>query len=242
MGHDARQAGQHISGQFSSELADVRNRALAMGEMVVRQLADSLRALEESDETLAKRVVHNDDKVNAVEVNLDEECALILARHQPTARDLRLVVCIIKTITDLERMGDEARRIAQMSRQLSETSIPHAGDQYQNIHLFGKEILSMVRLTLNAFSRVDHVAALEIAKGDQKNDRQYRNILRTLITYMMEDPRAISSVLNIIWAVRSLERIGDHAKNICQYTLYLAEGRDVRHTDLDDIVLAPPGG
>ena len=237
MSHQSGQADQHISDEFSDELEEIRNRVLSMGHMVERQLMDSLRAFEDHDEVLAARVVTNDDKVNAIEVNLDEECALILVKRQPTARDLRLVVCIIKTITDLERMGDEARKIAQMSRQLSERLDSNSIDPYENIYLFGKEVLSMVRLTLNAFARVDHVAALEIAKGDKKNDRQYRNILRTLITYMMEDPRSITPTLNIIWVVRALERIGDHAKNICQYVLYLVQGRDVRHIDLDDIVL-----
>ena len=236
MTHNRTLAGQHGPVQFSVELEQIRGRVLAMGHMVERQLVDSLRSFESRDDALAQDVVIGDDKVNAVEVNLDEECALILAKRQPAARDLRLVVCIIKTITDLERMGDEARKIAQMSRQLSE-SASASSEQYESIHYFGNEVVSMVRLTLNAFDRVDHVAALEIAKGDKKNDRQYRNILRALITYMMEDPRSITSTLNIIWVVRALERIGDHAKNICQYILYLVEGRDIRHIDLDDIVL-----
>lgn len=224
------------SDQFGQELEQVRCRVLAMGQMVERQLVDSLQALESRDDALAMDVVTKDDKVNAIEVNLDEECARILAKHQPTARDLRLVVCMIKSITDLERMGDEALKIAQMSRQLSE-GVAYAHESYENIQYFGNEVVSMVRLTMSAFDRVDHVAALEIAKGDRKNDRQYENILRTLITYMMEDPRAITPTLNIIWVVRALERIGDHAKNICQYVLYLALGRDIRHLDMDDIKL-----
>ncbi len=233
--------GNHIFPQFDETVEETRNRLLLMGGMVEKQLVASLQCFRQLDEDLAENVVMNDAEINSAEVRLDEECVLILARHQPTAKDLRLILSFIKTVTDLERIGDEARKIAQMSVSLSSMASSQMSisrmDQFENINFFGGQVVTMLKKTLDAFARVDHVAALEIAKSDKSNDRLYDNIMRNLITYMMEDPRTISSILSIIWVVRALERVGDHAKNICQYIHYLAEGDDIRHQDLSKIKL-----
>lgn len=225
--------GQHISHQFDAELEDVRQRVMAMGGLVEQQIADSVTALIDGRGDLAAEVEEGDVKVNTFEVHIDEECSRILARRQPTASDLRLVVAIIKTITDLERIGDEAERIARMANSLSKEPPPR--NAFHEIEHLGNHVRTMVGEALDAFARMDSRAALTVAQEDAKVDREYEAIMRQCITFMMEDPRTIRRVMEIIWAVRSLERIGDHARNIAEYVIYFVEGKDVRHISLEDM-------
>ena len=224
---------QHISKQFDNELENVRSRVLSMGGQVEQQLTDALNALMKSDNELSKAVLDTEYDVNAMEVSIDEECTQILARRQPAAGDLRLITAVIKTITDLERIGDEAERIAKMAIDLADKQAPRS--YYIGIGSMGNYVRNMVHGALDAFARMDPVAALEIAGRERGADSQYSAILRQLITYMMEDPRNISSALDTIWSARALERIGDHARNICEYVIYFVEGKDVRHISLEEM-------
>jgi phosphate transport system protein len=223
----------HISRQYNAELEDIRSRVLQMGGLVEQQIERAMNALIQGDIALGEAVIMNDTQVNKMEVTIDEECSQIIARRQPTAGDLRLVVAVIKTITDLERIGDEAEKIARMAVRLAAEERPK--NNYAEIQAIGQQARQMVHDALDAFARVDIEAALRVAREDRKVDEKYDGAMRQLITFMMEDPRTISRVLNVIWAARALERIGDHARNICEYIIYLVKGRDVRHTSLDQI-------
>jgi len=223
--------GHHISKQFNAELEAIRNRVLAMGGLVEEQIRNAILSLTENDTQLAEKVVENDFKVNAAEVAIDEECSHIIARRQPTASDLRLVVAVIKTITDLERIGDQAERIARMAIRLSEMERPK--NQYSELKNIGEHVASMVHDTLDAFARMDVEAAVKIAREDLKVDAEYDGIMRQTLTFMMEDPRSITRMLDVMWTARAIERIGDHSKNICEYIVYLVKGKDVRHTSLE---------
>jgi len=226
--------GHHIVHRFDQELQHIRDRVLAMGGLVEEQIANALKALMEGNGELGEAVVMGDCQVNAMEVSLDEECTQILARRQAVAGDLRLILAVAKTVTDLERMGDEAEGIARMAARLAGT------DQPSDRHLSGVEHLGdlvsrMVHEALDAFARLDVEAAIATAQRDTKIDREYDRTLRQLSTYMLEDPRNISKVLNVCWSARALERIGDHAKNICEYVVYLVKGKDVRHTSVEQM-------
>ena len=225
--------GQHISQQFDEELEDIRNRVMAMGGLVEQQLSDAVRALSDIDAELAEVVITNDYKINAMEVAIDEECVQILARRQPAAGDLRLVIAVIKTITDLERIGDEAERVGRMALHFAETG----GESKMLVGMshLGEHVRTMLHDALDAFARMDTEAAVAVAKQDAKADREYESILRELMTYMMEDSRAIPNVVDVMWSARALERIGDRARNICEYVIYLVQGKDVRHVSLDQV-------
>jgi len=225
--------GQHISHQFDSELEDIRNKVLAMGGLVEQQINDAVKALAEGDVNLAETVVNKDIKVNAAEVAIDEECSHIIARRQPAASDLRLVVAVIKTITDLERIGDQAERIARMGIRLADLERPKNG--YVEVQNMGTHVAEMVRGALDAFARMDVDSAIDVAKQDLKVDKEYDGIMRQVITFMMEDPRSITRMLDVVWTARAIERIGDHARNICEYVVYLVKGKDVRHTSLEQL-------
>ncbi|MCQ4348565.1 phosphate signaling complex protein PhoU [Pseudomonas stutzeri] len=220
----------HISAQFNAELEEVRSHLLAMGGLVEKQVSDAVSALVEADSGLAQQVRDVDALINQMERDIDEECVRILARRQPAASDLRLIISISKSVIDLERIGDEATKIAKRAIDLCEEGVAPKG--YVEIRHIGEQVRKMVQEALDAFARFDADLALSVAQYDKIVDREYKSALRELATYMMEDPRSISRVLSVIWALRSLERIGDHARNIAELVIYLVRGTDVRHTGL----------
>lgn len=231
---DKADLGQHISQQFNQELEDVRNRVMQMGGLVEQQLADAVLALTTMDTSLAEVVVTNDYKINKLEVSIDEECTHIIARRQPAASDLRLLMAIIKTITDLERIGDEAERVGRMALRYAEGDAKETR-ALSGIGHIGELVRQMLHRALDAFARMDPEAAANIVKEDLKVDQEYENILRQLMTYMMEDPRSIPRVIGVMWSARALERIGDRARNICEYVIYLVRGKDVRHISMEQV-------
>ena len=224
---------QHISRRFNEDLEKIRGRVLAMGGFVEDQLAKAVTALVEGDSRLGESVVQDDFQVNAMEVTIDEECSRILATRAPAASDLRLIVAIIKAITDLERMGDECEKIGLIATRLAVEERP--ANKYREVKHLGRLVQSIVHDTLDAFARLDPDAALRVARMDKAVDEEYEAIQRQSITFMMEDPRNISRALDVMWIVRALERIGDHAKNICEYVIFMVHGKDIRHIRLEDV-------
>ena len=222
---------KHISGQFNTELEGVLNQVLVMGGLVEQQLTDAITAIHEQNMTTARQLVANDHKVNALEVQIDEECTRIIAKRQPAASDLRLVLAIIKTITDLERIGDVAKRIGMMLLDNANKKQP----PLVSMENMGRRTVRMLHESLDAFARMDVEAAIEVHKEDDKVDREYESIIRELMTFMMEDPRSIPHVLNVLWCARSLERVGDRVQHICEYIIYFVKGKDVRHISDEDI-------
>ena len=219
---------EHISKQFDAELEAVRSRVLQMGGLVEEQIVKAVDGLASGDLAALDRVIEDDHRVNAMEVGLDESCSQIIARRQPAASDLRLVMAIIKTITDLERIGDEAEKIARMAKLIHEAERAHL-PRLELKHV-ASLALAMLRKALDAFARLDVESALQVVKQDRGVDDEFRSILRQLITFMMEDPRTISRCLETLFMAKAIERIGDHAKNMAEYVVYMVEGRDVRHT------------
>jgi phosphate transport system protein len=225
--------GQHISHQFDEDLESLRSKVLNMGGMVETQVENALLALTSSDSSLAEEVATSDYKINSMEVAIDEECTQVIARRQPTASDLRLVVTVIKTITDLERIGDEAEKIGRHGVKLA--TVERTPSYFMEIKHMGEQVRKMLHDSLDAFARMDTEAALTIAQADREINDDYDALVRQLITHMMEDPRAIKRALRVMWCARSLERIGDHAKNICEYVIYTVAGTDVRHTSFEQV-------
>ncbi len=228
---DKNRVGQHISAEFNNELADIASRVLLMGGMVEQQIRDALEALVEGNQKLGAVVVSNDHRVNALEVAIDEECMQVIARRQPAAGDLRLVVTAIKVITDLERIGDEAEGIGHVAL----TYVPPGPGANMELRTMGRHVSQMVRNALDAFARTDVELALQVARDEEMVDQEYDSLVRQLITYMMEDPRTISGTIQLLWAARALERIADHARNIAEYIVFLVRGRDVRHLTVDQM-------
>jgi phosphate transport system protein len=231
---EASKFSDHISRRFNKDIEDLRNTVLSMGGLVETQLSRAIAAIVSGDSELGLKVARDDYKVNNLEVDIDEECSRILATRAPTAGDLRLIVAIIKTITDLERIGDEAEKIGFLASKLAGMDRPP--DSYRELKNLGSHVSHMLRDAMNAFARLDVAEALEVVREDELVDDEYDAITRQCITFMMEDPRSIKRVMNVTWAARSLERIGDHAKNICEYVIYMVEGRDIRHTDIAESV------
>ena len=225
----------HISKRFNKDLEDLRSNVLAMGGLVETQLTRAIEAVVSGNSELGLQVAHDDYKVNSLEVAIDEECSRIIATRAPTASDLRLIVAIIKTITDLERVGDEAEKIGFLASKLANMDRPTGS--YRELKTLGGHVRRMVNSSMDAFARLDVNAALETVRQDEHVDQEYEAIQRQCITFMMEDPRTIKRVMNVTWAARSLERIGDHAKNICEYVIYMVHGKDIRHTDVDQLDL-----
>jgi phosphate transport system protein len=223
----------HISSQFNQELAGLFGRVLEMCRLVQEQMRDASRALRNGDLELGRRVAASDFRINALEVQTDEECTRIIARRQPTAKDLRFIMAMIKTVTDLERMGDEAERIAQMAVRLGPSREPQR--LFPELRQLSHHVQQMLGDALHALERLDTQAAAAVVRQDLTVDQEYEGLLRRLMTHMMEDPRSIPRALNVLWAARSLERIGDRARNICEYIIYLVKGKDVRHTSLEDL-------
>ena len=228
----ASEFSDHISRRFNKDIEDLRNAVLNMGGLVEVQLARAISAIVTGDSELGLKVAHDDYKVNDIEVSIDEECSRILATRAPAAGDLRLIVAIIKTITDLERIGDEAEKIGFLASKLAGMDRP--ADSYRELKNLGNHVSHMLRDAMNAFARLDVEEAFEVVREDERVDEEYDAIQRQCITFMMEDPRSIKRVMNVTWAARSLERIGDHAKNISEYVIYMVRGRDVRHTGISD--------
>ena len=225
---------QHISHQFNLELEEIRNKVLKMGGLVEQQVGSGLTALLEADADLGAVVAQNDYEVNALEVEIDEDCTQVLARRQPAASDLRLIVTVIKVITDLERIGDEAEKLGRFSVDLIAGDDEMPGYRKDLRHL-GELVRSMLGDALDAFARLDVDAAIRTAARDEDVNREYETLERLLATHLVEDPRQVSKLFKITWCARALERIGDHSVNICEYVVYLVKGRDIRHTSFDKI-------
>jgi len=204
-----------------------------MGGHVEKQLSEGLRALLGSDVEIGRKVVQGDYRINSLEVEIDEECTRLIARRQPTASDLRMVVTIIKTITDLERIGDEAEKLGRFAIDIANESGHPEQEMLVGVQNLGEHVRGMLRNTLDVFARVDAQSALRVAEEESKIDQEYEGVVRQLITHMMEDPRSIKGVLSVLWCVRALERVADHARNMCEYVVYMVEGKDIRHTSLD---------
>lgn len=221
----------HISKKFDEDLEELKSRMLEMGGLVEKQVSDALYAVEMADSETAMKVIEHENIVDAHELAIDEECTLLIARRQPAASDLRLVMAVSRSVRDLERIGDEAKKIAKMAIKLSEEGSAPKG--YVELRHIGQKVLQMLNQALDAFVRFDAQRALEVLPEDVKVDMDYRTAVRELVTYMMEDPRSISRVMNILWTLKAVERIGDHAKNICEQVVYIVQGRDIRHSGDD---------
>jgi phosphate transport system protein len=221
--------GEHSSKQYDQELESIRSKVLLMGGMVETQFEEALNCFRVGNLEQADRVMAEDQSVNQLEVQLDDACSHLIVRRQPAANDLRTIMATIKVITDLERIGDESTKIARTAKSLhgrGATSFAH----YDTIRTIGKATADLLHDALDAFARLDGKQALQIIAADEIVDHEFRTILRNLITFMMEDPRTISSALDTLWVAKAIERIGDHAKNIAEYVIYVVEGRDIRHS------------
>ena len=224
---------EHIVKQFDTDLENIRTRVLQMGGVVEQQIVKAMEGLTGGDLQLIAATVDNDHQVNRLEVELDEACTQIIARRQPTAVDLRMVMMVVKTITDLERIGDEAKKIAKMAAKI------HGGDLAPmpriDLQHVAATAVAMLRMALDAYARLDPGAAAHVVRQDKEVDSEFKGIMRQLITFMMEDPRTISGCIDLLFVAKAIERIGDHAKNISEYVVYMVNGRDVRHIGLEGI-------
>lgn len=225
---------EHIFKQYDAELEAVRAKVLEMGALVEQQIIDALESLVSGNQKLAKSVIKKDHLVNDLEVQVDEDCSHIIARRQPTAGDLRMVLMMIKTITDLERIGDEAAKVARFALKATE-STQKLTPRFVEIKAMANTARNMLHMSLDAFARSDATKVVEIARMDEEVDEQYQAAIRQLITFMLEDPRTISISLEVLFIAKAVERIGDHAKNISEYVVYMVKGKDVRHTSMEEM-------
>lgn len=225
--------GTHISKQFDQELDDIRERVLKMGGLVEEQFGRVIQALMDGDADLAALVAAEDYKINQFEIEIDEECVLILARRQPTASDLRLVVAVTKCIRDLERIGDETERMARMIQHSIEIESPEK--YYKGFISAGESVRNLLRDTLDAFARLDVNSAVQKMREGYKIDKQFHSMTKQLVDRMKKNPDTINSGLDVMWATRCLEKVGDHCINILENVVYTVKGEDVRHQHLDDI-------
>jgi phosphate transport system protein len=226
---------KHLSTQFDSELNTLSSRVMEMGGLVESQIRDAIHALGQFIGDVARQVMEAESRVNAMELEIDRELSSVIARRQPTARDLRLLMAISKTTANLERVGDEAERIARMVQSIIAKSGAVRTLPASELQVAADLASAELRKALDAFARLDTVAAVAILKEDDQLDREFDGFVRKLITYMMEDPRTISSSLDLLFVAKAIERIGDHAKNIAEFIIYVVKGADVRHTTMDRI-------
>ena len=229
-------ANKHLSSQFDNELSVISNRVLEMGGLVESQVAQAVHALSEFSSETASQVLRQEVRVNQMELDIDRDLSAIIARRQPTARDLRLLIAISKTIANLERVGDEAARIARAVDRLIGIGVPTrlrlpVGDLRFEADL----AIASLRNALDAFARLDTTRALEVLKHDDQIDQEFDGLLRKLITYMMEDPRTISASIDLVFVAKAIERVGDHAKNLAEAVIYVVKGTDVRHVAVEDV-------
>lgn len=225
---------EHTFKQYDAELEAVRAKVLEMGGLVEQQIVQALEALVKLDANLAKEVMDNDRLVNSLEVQIDEDCSHIIARRQPAAGDLRMVMMMVKTITDLERIGDEATKIARTAQKIYEEDRMYK-PRFNEIKSMVALVREMLRTSLDAFARLDVTKTVEVARQDELVDEQFRVAMRQLITFMLEDPRTISMSLEVLFVAKAIERIGDHAKNIAEYVVYMVKGKDVRHSTVEEM-------
>ena len=225
---------KHLSSQFDSELTAVSTRVMEMGGLVESQIRTAVYALAQFSSEAATQVMDAEPRVNAMEVEIDHDLSSIIARRQPTARDLRLLIAISKTTANLERAGDEAEKIARMVKSINDSGAARMLPASE-LRVVSDLASGLLRKSLDAFARLDATMALSILKEDDAIDREFDGFVRKLITYMMEDPRTISSSLDLLFVAKAIERIGDHAKNIAEFTIYVVKGTDVRHTPMEQI-------
>ena len=224
---------KHTSNKYNQELEDIRNLLLNMGGMVEKQLQKAMQSLLQHNDKLAKKVIKKDLGVNAMEVKIDEECTQIIAKRQPAASDLRLIIAVVKSITDLERIGDEAEKIAKNARFL--ISNHYNGEYYSEIESLANAVAKNLNQALNALARLDAEEALRIAAKDGDVDDEFEKLNKELISFMSSNPIDVDKIVRLSWSAKALEKIGDHTMNICEYIIYLVKGKDVRHLDLDTI-------
>ncbi|MDO5768124.1 MAG: phosphate signaling complex protein PhoU [Psychrobacter sp.] len=224
---------KHTSKSFDQDLDEVIGLFLQMGDNVATQVAKAIHALTDGDVVLAKEVIAADHEVNRLEITIDERILLLVAKRQPTAIDLRLVMCVSKGVVDLERIGDEAVKIAQMASQI--TTADNSPRGYAEVQHLGNQVRLMVHNALDAFAQLNADQAFEVMRNDGVINREYQSAIRSLMTYIMEDPRHVSNVINIMWVLRALERIGDHAQNVAELVIHSLSGKDVRHTDYEQV-------
>lgn len=232
---------EHIFKQYDAELETVRSKVLEMGGLVEQQIVNALESLVSVNPKLAAEVMETDRRVNELEVQVDEDCSHIIARRQPAAGDLRMIMMVVKTITDLERIGDEATKIARVAQKIYESDRMYK-PRFNEINTMVSLVREMLRTSLDAFARLDVTKTVDVARQDEQVDEQFRAAMRQLITFMLEDPRTISMSLEVLFVAKAIERIGDHAKNIAEYVVYMVKGKDVRHTTVDEMereALAP---
>jgi len=227
---------KHLSTQFDAELSGISTRVLEMGGLVEAQVVNAVYALSNFSAETAVQVLKQEERVNAMEVEIDRDLSSIIARRQPTARDLRLLIAVSKTIANLERIGDEAARIARMVQRLLDAGMSTRMQLPVSDLTYEAELATrQLRQALNAFARLDVEAALEVLKHDDQIDREFEGLMRKLITYMMEDPRTISAAIDLVFVAKAIERVGDHAKNLAEVIIYIVKGTDVRHNPLETI-------